>query len=159
MKKLLSLCVLVLLAGCIHAQTNIQNLPVYHILNQDSVKVTSANLKKNKPVMIIYFVPDCSHCQHLMYEMKPHMKELSDIQIVMITYTIYPMIKEFYRNFDLAKYPNVTVGTEGYTYEMQRYFQVRTTPYIAIYDKHGKLVKSYPKAPDIKELVATAKKA
>lgn len=160
MKKLLSLCALVLLASCIRAQDKrIDNLPMYHILNTDSVKVTTANLKKDKPVMIIYFSPDCSHCQHLMFEMKPKLKELSNIQIVMITFTSYPMIKDFYKSFGLKAYPNITVGTEGYTYEMQQFFQVKTTPYIAIYDKKGHLIKAYEKAPDVKELVATAKKA
>ncbi|MCJ8208213.1 thioredoxin domain-containing protein [Mucilaginibacter sp. RS28] len=160
MKKLLSLIALVLVAGCIFAQEkNIENLPTYHILNTDSVKVTTANLKKNKPVMIIYFSPDCSHCQHLMYEMKPQLNELKDVQIVMITFVQYKMIKDFYNSFGLNAYPNITVGTEGYTYEMQKYFDVKTTPYIAIYNKHGKLVKAYEKAPPVKELIKTAKSA
>lgn len=164
MKKLLSVCALTLLASCTQAQEkqpvkNIEHLPVYHILTTDSVKSTSADLKKNRPVMIIYFSPDCSHCQHLMYELKPKLKEIANVQIVMITFTQYELIKEFYKNFGLSAYPNITVGTEGYTYEMQRYFDVKTTPYIAIYDKHGKLVKAYEKAPSVKELIKTAKSA
>ncbi len=158
----LSILALVAITGCSLAQNQdqrIQNLPMYRILNTDSVNVTTASLKKGKPVMIVYFSPDCSHCQHLMYELKPKLKELSGVQIVMITFVQYKMIKEFYRNFGLAAYPNITVGTEGYTYEMQKYFDVKTTPYIAIYDKHGKLVKAYEKAPDVKELVDVAKKA
>jgi thioredoxin-related protein len=157
----LSMLALVAITGCTLAQQNprIQNLPMYHILNTDSVNVTTAKLKKDKPVMIIYFSPDCSHCQHLMYELKPKLKELSSIQIVMISFVQYKMIKEFYRDFGLSAYPNITVGTEGYTYEMQKYFEIKTTPYIAIYDKHGKLVKAYEKAPDVNELIAVAKKA
>lgn len=165
----LSLLAIVAITGCTWAQNQstftqtqpqrIQNLPMYHILNTDSVNVTTTKLKKDKSVMIIYFSPDCSHCQHLMYELKPKLKELSGIQIVMISFVQYKMIKEFYRDFGLSAYPNITVGTEGYTYEMQKYFEIKTTPYIAIYDKHGKLVKAYEKAPDVKELVDVAKKA
>ena len=52
------------------------------------------------------------------------------------------------------------MGTEGYTYVVQRYYQVGTTPYIAIYDKKGKLSKTYTKPPEkIEELVAAVKKA
>ena len=161
MKKILSFCILILLSGCIRAQQNprIQQLPIYHILNTDSVRVTSANLKRYKPVMIIYFSPDCSHCQHLMGEIKPHLKELKNIQVVMITF--FPQLKpirDFAKQFGLNTQPNFTLGTEGYTYEMQRYFEIKTTPYIALYDKNGKLVKAYEKAPDMKELFATVKK-
>lgn len=160
MKKLLSLFVLVILASCIRAQDKgIENLPMYHIVNQDSVKMTSSNLKKNKPVMIIYFSPDCGHCQHLMYEMKPKLNKISNVQIVMITFTPYVMVKDFYKSFGLKAYPNITVGTEGYTYEMQQYFHVKTTPFIAIYNKSGHLVKAYEKVPDIDDLIAAAQKA
>ena len=161
MKKILSFCTLILLCGCIQAQQNprIQQLPVYHILNTDSVRVTTANLKKNKPVMIIYFAPDCGHCQHLMAEVKPHLRELKNIQVVMITFTpLLRPIREFAKQYGLSTQPNFTLGTEGYTMEMQQFFQLKSTPYIALYDKNGKLVKAYEKAPDMKELFATVKK-
>ena len=112
--------------------------------------------------MIIYFSPDCSHCQHLVYDMKPKMKQFGDTQIVMVTfidYSMLKMIKTFSRDFDLAKYPNIIVGTEGRSYVVQRYYQVKTTPYIAIYDRKGKLVTAYDKAPTMSELIATVKKA
>lgn len=165
MKKLLILLSLVIIAGCTQAQQNkpnIENIPPFHILKTDSTWFTPANLKKDKPVMIIYFSPDCGHCQHLMYEMKPEMKKLGDVQIVMVTFTEFTMlkmIKNFYRDFDLAKYPNITVGTEGHSYIVQRYYQVASTPYIAIYDRKGKLVKGFEKAPTMAELIATVKKA
>lgn len=161
MKKLLSVFAFILLTGCIQARQNprIQQLPIYHILNTDSVRVTSANLKRYKPTMIIYFSPDCSHCQHLMAEIKPHLKELNKMQVVMITFIqqLKP-IRDFAKQFGLNTLPNFTLGTEGYTYEMQRYFEIKTTPYIAIYDKNGKLVKAYEKVPGMAELFATVKK-
>jgi thioredoxin-related protein len=167
MKKILLILTLIIAAGCTRAQDtvntrNIQNIPPFKILRQDSTWFSVKDLKKNKPVMIIYFSPDCSHCQHLMYDMKPHMKELKNVQIVMVSFTepsMLKMIQDFYKMFDLKKYPNVTVGTEGHSYIVQRYYQVRMTPFIAIYDHKGKLVKAYSRAPSVKELVAEARKA
>jgi len=164
MKKLLLLLSLVIVAGCTQAQNkqNIDKIPPFKILRPDSTYFTPANLKKDKPVMIIYFSPDCSHCQHLVYDMKPKMKQFGDTQIVMVTFTDFnmlKMIKNFTRDFGLAKYHNVIVGTEGHTYVVQKYYQVRTTPYIAVYDRKGKLVKAYEKAPTMSELIATVKKA
>lgn len=136
-----------------------QGIPNYKILNTDSVYVTPANLKKNMPVMIIYFSPDCSHCQHLMYELKPKMNDLKNVQVVMITFTSQmKAIQVFQRDFDLKKYPNFTVGTEGDSFVVQQYFDVHSTPYIALYDKNRKLVKAWEKAPPVDELADEAKK-
>jgi thioredoxin-related protein len=154
MKKLLFFFSLIAAAGCSRAQNNIPlTIPPYHILTTDSVYKTPANLKKNKATMIIYFAPDCSHCQHLMYDMKPKMMAFKNIQVVMITFAEPLKASQvFYRDFDLKKYPNFTVGTEGYTYLVQKYYQVKSTPFIALYDKKGKLVKSYEKAPTVDSL-------
>jgi thiol-disulfide isomerase/thioredoxin len=166
MKRIFLFFCLAIAAGCTEAQTTFTpptSIPPYHILTTDSVYTTPASLKRNKAVMIIYFAPDCSHCRHLMGEMKPVMKEFRNIQVVMVTFVNpekqFRAIKDFYRDFDLKKYPNFTVGTEGYTYLVQRYYQVGTTPYIAIYGKDHKLSQFYTKPPAIEELVAQVKKA
>jgi thioredoxin-related protein len=164
MKKILLILNLVIVAACTQAQNkqDITNIPPFKILRTDSTWFTPADLVKNKPVMIIYFAPDCSHCQHLVYEMRPRMKQFGDIQIVMVTFTDPKMliaVKNFYRDFDLKKYHNITVGTEGRTYVVQQYYQVATTPYIAIYDHKGKLVKAFDKVPPMDELVAAVKKS
>jgi thioredoxin-related protein len=166
MKKLLFFFGLIIAAGCANAQSTPPpsynppaTIPPYHILTTDSVYNTPANLKKNKAVMIIYFSPDCSHCQHLMYELKPKMADFKNVQVVMITFAEPLKASQvFYRDFDLKKYPNFTVGTEGYTYVVQRFYQVRTTPYIALYDKSHKLVKYFDKAPKADEIADAAKK-
>jgi thioredoxin-related protein len=161
MKKLYLLLCLIIAAGCSQAQTPPANnaIPPYHILTTDSVYVTPTNLKHNKPVMVIYFAPDCSHCQHLMYDLKPELPKLKDVQIVMITFTpVLKALQVFQRDFDLAKYHNITIGTEGYTYLVQKFYHVQTTPYIAIYDKYGKLFQAYDKVPKIPVLMGTLKK-
>jgi thioredoxin-related protein len=149
-------------AAQVPPQPNIAHIPSFRILNQDSVYITNANLKKNKAVMIVYFSPDCSHCQRLMHDMKPEMRNFDNVQIVMVTFTqikMLKMIKDFYHDYSLAGYPNLLIGTEYPNYVLQKYFQVQTTPYIAIYDGKGKLVKAFEKKPEMKDLIAAAKKA
>lgn len=165
MKKILLLFCLAIAGGCSNAQTKFTppaTIPPYRILTTDSIYLTPGNLKNNQPVMVIYFAPDCSHCRHLMAEMKPVMKDFKRIQVVMVTFVDphqqFRAIKDFYKDFELKKYPNFTVGTEGYTYVVQRYYQVSTTPYIAIYGKNHKLSQYYIKPPAIEELVAAVKK-
>lgn len=106
--------------------------------------------------MLIYFAPDCGHCQKLVYDMKPKMNSFKDLQIVMITFTDIKMVKPFYEEYKLAEYPNITMGTEGYGGSVQKYYQIRTTPFIAFYDAKGNLVKSYEKVPVMSELQESA---
>jgi thioredoxin-related protein len=161
MKKLYLLLYLIVAAGCSQAQTLGANsgIPPYHILTTDSVYVTPANLKKNKPVMIIYFAPDCGHCQHLISDLKPELNNLKDVQIVMITFVNQlKAIQVFQRDYNLTKYHNITIGTEGYTYVVQKYYHIQNTPFIAIYDKNGKLSQAYDKVPKIPVLMSAIKK-
>jgi thiol-disulfide isomerase/thioredoxin len=160
MKKLLVAITLLIVAGCSNAQPPIPPvIAPYKMLKLDNTWTTPADLKKDKPVMLIYFAPDCSHCQKLIYDMKPVMKSFKDIQVVMITFTDIRMVKTFNDDFGLSAYKNFTLGTEGYTYTAQKYYQMKTTPYIAIYAKDGHLVQAFEKVPKIPELVAAVKKA
>jgi len=136
-------------------------IPAFRLLTTDSVWFTPASLKKGKPVMIIYFMPDCTHCQRMMYELKPKMDQLKNIQVVMVTFSAkYDLraIREFYRDYDLKKHPNFTIGTEGYTNFVQSYYGVRTTPFIAFYHGDGKWYKYSDKVPKIEDILADVKK-
>lgn len=153
MKKLILALSLFIAVGC-SAQP--PALAPYKIQKLDNSYTTNADLKKNKPVMLIYFAPDCSHCEKLVYDMKPKMNSFKDLQIIMLTFTDIKMVKPFYDEYKLAAYPNITIGTEGYGGSVQKYYQIRTTPFIAFYDARGNLVKSYEKVPVMSELQQSA---
>jgi thioredoxin-related protein len=182
MKRILFFISMIAAIGCSQAQTSgqqasaqpsappqpakpvlhIDKVPAFRILTQDSVYVNNSILQNDKAVIFIYFSPDCSHCQRMMYELKPYMKDFSKTQVVMVTFiqTSYlKLLKEFRRDFSLGSYPNWITGTEYPDYKLQRYFQVATTPFIAIYDRKGKLVKYFDKLPkDITDIVDVVKK-
>lgn len=182
MKRILFFISMIAAIGCSHAQSSsqqsaaqptpaadaskpklhIDKIPAFKILTQDSVYVTNSILKSDKPVIFIYFSPDCSHCQRMMYELKPFMKDFSRSQVVMVTFiqpSYLKLLKEFRRDFSLGSYPNFITGTEYPDYKLQRYYQVATTPFIAIYDRKGKLVKYFDKLPkDITDIVNVVKK-
>ena len=169
-KRLIFFLSLVIIAGCTNAQTkNDGTIVHYRILKPDSTFTSWTDLRKGRPTMLIYFGTDCPHCQKLTMEMKQKMNVLKNIQIVMVTFskTESPwmgMIKNFQRDFELAKYPNIIMGTEypdflkyGF-YPVQRYYNVQTTPYIAIYNRQGRQTKAFSKEPKIDDLVAAVKK-
>jgi thioredoxin-related protein len=135
-------------------------IPHYRILTTDSVWITPDNLKKGKAVMIVYFSPDCTHCQRMMYELKPKLDALKNIQVVMVTFSRnYDIrgIREFKRDYDLKKYPNIVLGTEGYTMLVQQYYAIRTTPFIAFYKSNGQWAKYIDKVPKTEDILSAAK--
>lgn len=169
MKKLIVLFSLVITSIFAKAQNTETVLPLakYRITKADGSIATQAGLDKNKPVMIIYFAPDCNHCEHLMEELRPKMDQLKKMQVVMITFTqtgsgYLRMIADFNKKFNLAKYPNFTVGTEyndARTYPVQDYYKIHNTPYVVVYNTKGKVVKSFTIVPPVKDLLAAVKKA
>lgn len=164
MKKLLVLFSLIIIAGCSRAQTSSagKGMPPYRILTTDSNYLTPANLKKDRKTVLIYFSPDCPHCQHLTMDMKHKMKQFGNAQIIMITWSDkfdIRAIKNFVRDFDLKKFHNIIVGTEGYTYGVQKYFNIQTTPFVAVYNRKGKLVKTFSKEPEVEDIVEAVKDA
>jgi len=167
MKKIFVFFSLLVISFYSYAQNpDILKLPVPHfkILKADSTYTDWTALNKNKPVMIIYFAPDCSHCQHLMSEMKEDMEPFKNLQLVMITYTKteYPflnMIRDFSRNYTLPKYKNIVMGTEHPADIVMKYYHVEATPFIAFYDRTGKMTQYFDKPAKKEELAAAAKKA
>lgn len=163
-------CIILFLFGINNIQAqktdSSTGLPHYRLLTKDSTYITQNNLKKGKPTMIIYFSPDCTHCQKLTYEFqdefakeaKAHLNTLKHVQIVMATWTQLKAIQVFYKDFGLEKYPNITVGTEGNTMTLLHFYNVSTTPYIAIYSKTGQLVKAFDKVPKLEDILAVLKK-
>jgi thioredoxin-related protein len=136
----------------------ITELPPFHLLTTNSNYISLADLKNDKKIIIIYFSPDCSHCQLYTKELLKHMDVLSKTRILMITWVKLDMIQTFYNDFGLGKYPSFTVATEGDTYELFRLFNVKTTPYTAVYDKSHRLLKTFEKSPVIDSLLYLIKK-
>ncbi|ACT92518.1 TlpA family protein disulfide reductase [Dyadobacter fermentans] len=95
------------------------------------------------PVVLIYFSPDCEHCQDFTKDLLKNYSVVANKQVVMVTFQSMDMLKPFVSQHSLGTYPNFKVGTEGTSYLVQRYYQIRSFPYIAIYDKKGNLVRTF----------------
>ena len=126
-------------------------IPQFMILQPDSTWFTTASLPKNKPVVITYFSPECSHCQFEAKELVKHMDELKDINFVWTSYFTPGEIREFVDKYVVKKFDNVHFGRDT-KYYIPVFYDLKYTPFSAVYDKHGKLVKTYDMGIDFKEL-------
>ena len=162
MKSLYAALVLTLMSLSAYSQQDSTQLPPYQrfrtvppfkLLKTDSATYfTKDDLKKNKPVLIMIFSPDCEHCQHATEEMISRIDDLKDIQIVMATTLQFSQMKEFYEKYELSKYDNITVG-QDYQYILLSFFRPHFLPYLGMYDKKGKLLTTFEGTLKMEELL------
>lgn len=136
---LLLLCCFVVLTGM--AQKKNETIAPFLITLTSGRKFTYKQLENGRPVTLIYFSPDCEHCINFAKAMLKRIEQLKDRQIVMVTYLPLADVQAFDNQYRLSSYPNIKIGTEGYTFIVQKYYQVHLFPYIIVYNKQGRQVK------------------
>jgi thiol-disulfide isomerase/thioredoxin len=143
-KKIISSCLFVLLSTAAFSQTAIgtKKIAPFQMTLTNGKPYNYAQLTPG-PVVLMYFSPDCDHCQEFTEALLKNYTVISNKQLVMITFQPMEMVKQFEKKYNLASYPNIKLGTEGTSYFVQKYYQIRSFPYIVMYDKTGKMVKTY----------------
>jgi hypothetical protein len=151
----LACCLLVSLGGFAQQYEVPKTIPPFNMILSDGVTYYNAsNIDKTKPLIIVYFDPECQHCQHFTAMLLKNIKKFSQDQIVMICDAPgIPPVKKFVADFSLGKYPNIKVGTEGIYRATMNFYHVEVTPFTALYTSNGQLIKYYRDIPQIPELV------
>lgn len=143
----------------IRAQTDAQKkIPPFKILLPAGNYFTASDIPKNKPVMLIYFSPDCDHCRTLLQSFFKKVDEFNKAEIVLITYKPLEEVTRFVYDYSLGKYPNITVGTEGNTFFIRYFYKLTATPFVALFSKEGALIQSYRKILIIDQVLSDFKK-
>jgi thiol-disulfide isomerase/thioredoxin len=126
------------------------------LLTDSSTIFTKADFPKDKTVVIIFFSPDCEHCQHTVKEMIPKMDSLSNLFMVWNGPSYLPLeqVKEFYTHYHLSDYSNIVMGKEM-SYFMPLHYRIEITPYAAVY-KNGKFFTEFRKGIELEDLIAIA---
>src|SRR6266542_2926462 len=132
---------------------NIKKIPPFHIRLANGDSLVAKQLKKNMPVMVVYFDPGCEHCQAFTRNLLEKNKSFNNIQIVYITYAPITEVQIFEKEFNLRKYPNIKIGTEGDSFIVLRFYRAATFPFIALYNKKGMLISYYNDVPPIQTLI------
>ena len=101
---------------------------------------TYKDLPKNKAVTLVYFSPTCSECEQFTEALLHRIRSLADREFVYVTYEDTSAVRSFYQRFHLEKYPQIIIGTEGYSFIVQKYYKVQHFPFVASYDPAGRLI-------------------
>ena len=103
----------------------------------DKTIFNAAELPKTKPVVLIYFDPDCEHCQKLMKELFQKIDAFKKAEIIMVTFKPIEEVAAFEKLNNTQKHSNIIVGTEGLGFYLRNYYGLVTMPFTALYDKKG----------------------
>lgn len=129
---LMTICVCAPLQG--HGQTTIAPFKI-RLVNGEGY--TYKQLPKNKTVVLIYFSPTCDNCKVFTSFLMKNKSVLKNKLVVMISYEDIKEVKNFDNDFHLSSQQNIKIGSEGYTFVVQKYYQIEHFPFLVIYDKNG----------------------
>lgn len=128
-------------------------LPAFNIMLLDSATVFNTfNILEGRASVLMLFSPDCEHCKRLTEKILKGMDSLKDVNFYMFTPMKLSALKPFYDKFHLGDYKNIKVVGRDYEFFFFSYYGAKYVPYLAVYDKHKKLLKGYPDGVTVKEL-------
>jgi thiol-disulfide isomerase/thioredoxin len=130
-----------------------KKIPPFRIEQVSGDSLFPKDLKKNMPSMIVYFDPTCEHCQAFTRSLLEKIKSFKNTQIVYITYAPISEVEKFKKDFSLDQYSNFKIGTEGYSFVVQKFYSIMKFPFIALYNKKGSLITFYRDQPTVDVLI------
>lgn len=151
----LNLIIISFLFSCLYLTSNaaIDSLPNFKMMESGGNMFSVKEIPKGKPVVIIYFSPECEHCIKLMDQLFPRINELKKAEIVLMSFKPVSELPDFEKRYQTSKYKNIVVGTEGTSYYLRYYYKIQRTPFVAIYDKKYNLVATFEKEPTADEIL------
>ncbi len=168
MKKLIWLIVMLTVSVGLYAQDDIAadtipgykkttKIPYFAILQPDSTWYTVKELPEKKPVVFIYFSPDCGHCQETATSFVKDMDKLKNVELIWISYHTPQQIREFADSYHLSGFDNVVLGRDP-NYFFVPFYHIEFTPFMAVYDRKGKFLQAYKQGTDADTIANLLKK-
>ena len=127
-------------------------VPPFQMLQSGGKVFKAQDLPIGKPIVIIYFSPDCEECQALTSDLIRRADEFSRASVAMVTYLPVEYVTRFISKYKLNYYPNIHVGTEGSSLFLKGYYNIEKFPVIALYTKNGDLVKIWKQEDSLSEV-------
>jgi thioredoxin-related protein len=129
-------------------------VPTFRLINiADSSIFTKDNLKKKKATIIMMFSPDCEHCQEETKTLTANIHLFKKAQIIMVSPLDFNYMRQFYNDYKIADYPNITMGRDP-NYFLGTFFNVHSFPSFFLYNKKGKLVNKFIGGYSVQEIAA-----
>lgn len=149
--KSLFLGICLLLPGFLFAQqqaASTNNKPAYFYFTKvppfemtliNGKTFSEKDLKKNKPVLIFMFLPDCKYCHLEMNLIAAEMEKLKHVQIIMVTSGSKEEMITYYQQAGFDKFPNIKMGWQP-NRALLGFYGLEYFPGLYLYSKENKIV-------------------
>lgn len=133
-------------------------LPAFNIQLTDSTTVYNTyDAPEGKASVVMFFSPDCDHCEMQTDSFLHHMDVLKDVRFYLITPLSLEQVRTFARKLHLERYPNIIIGRDQNMF-FPGFYGASYVPFIVAYDRKKKLVKAWEGGVKIPELLEALKK-
>lgn len=124
-------------------EIRIQTLPDVTFTSVFGDSISLKDFDSTRSLILIYFHPECEHCQYEAKEIGLRADEFNDCQLVMITPDdSLPRIEKFCEQYHLQEVDNLEVLLDQKG-KFERSFGKAVLPSVYIYDKGQKLKKQF----------------
>jgi cytochrome oxidase Cu insertion factor (SCO1/SenC/PrrC family) len=132
-------------------------VPPFTLMKTDSSSLTRDDLARNKKLLFMYFSPECEHCLHQTDSLLANLNKLKDVEILMATYQPMNELADFSRKYKMDNYSNIKLGRDT-KFFFAPFYKMKNLPFIALYDKKGKLLTTFEGTTPVNKLIAAFKK-
>ena len=141
-----------LLLFALPAIAQVEKMPAFGIGLTNGKQFATTALLKDRPTLLVYFAPDCDHCITFLNSLFKNYEAFRKAQVLLVTFKPIKELIPFERTYKTPRYTNMIVGSETRPLFLQVFYRLQNTPYIALYDKNGILIRAYKKEAPVKEL-------
>jgi len=121
--------------GCRHKN----ELPPISLLLLDSLThITIDPNEESSATILLYFSPDCEHCQEETEGILKNIKDFKTIQFYFIANESIDRMRIFNSVYNISKYQNIVLA-QDYTFSFTKYFKSAVPPYLLIYNRRKEL--------------------
>lgn len=121
---------------------------------QDSTMILSKDVSKEGIVLLMYFSPDCDHCQKEAEEYVSKKDSLSNIRTVWMSgdWAELKLINEFAKKYQIEELNPIAIGKDMRS-SLVLYYDFQHVPYTAVY-KDNQFIQEYRGSIDFDELIS-----
>jgi len=119
-----------------------KGLPMIDLTLTNGERYTNRDVKPG-PLVLIYFSPDCEHCQQFITAFLQREKLVKSRQILLASFVEVSSLASFGKTMGMERFPNIRMGTEGESYRIARGLVIRKFPYVALYDGARNLIRTF----------------
>ena len=123
-------------------ETDTKSLPIINFENLEGSKFYTQDLDLNKPSLILYFNPDCEHCQYEARAIRDSLPRFAEVNVLLISDEPIARLQAFAKEYDLAAQPNIHILYDGER-NFKALFGTSLVPSIFIYNRQQQLVKQF----------------